>query len=217
VKLSTRITAALVALSAWTGLLLQFYDSARTLHSPLSALWVMALYFTITTNVLVAVAFTATALEHVLHPRLVAAVLLAIELVGVVYHLLLRNVPIVGGPAAHVANVFLHTSTPLLVLFFWMACAPKGQLRWMDAILWPLYPLVYLAYALVRGQHTGVYPYPFIDVTKIGMAASLRNSAWITAAFLVVSLLLILADRAYGRKLSAITAAGRSSRADARG
>ena len=191
----TRLLAAITALSAWLGLGLQFYDSMQRLHNPLAAVWVLAIYFTVITNFIVALAFTATMLERHLHPRLLGGVVLAMTLVGGVYHLLLRNVPIIGGPAAHYANFFFHTTTPILVVLFWVACTPKGRLHWIDAAWWPLYPLAYLVYALIRGSYTHIYPYFFIDVSKIGMADSLRNAAGITFAFVVVSLVLIAIDR----------------------
>ncbi len=57
---------------------------------------------------------------------------------------------------------------PLLVPLFWLAFDPKGHLRRHDPLLWLLLPLAYYAYGLTRGALEGRYPYPFMDVARIG-------------------------------------------------
>lgn len=45
---------------------------------------------------------------------------------------------------------------------------PKGHLRFRHIGAWVIYPLVYFAYALLRGDLLGQYQYPFIDVSTLG-------------------------------------------------
>ena len=53
--------AALIALTAWVGLAVQFAAVLGRTASPAAALWVMLAYFTVTTNLLIAVLFTGVA------------------------------------------------------------------------------------------------------------------------------------------------------------
>jgi hypothetical protein len=66
--------------------------------------------------------------------------------------------------------------------------------------MWLLFPATYLGYALVRGSFEGRYPYPFIDIGKIGLERALSNSAAIGAAFVFGGYLLVFVDRRLGSK-----------------
>lgn len=50
-------------------------------------------------------------------------------------------------------------------------------------LAWCIYPLIYIAYALARGQLLGSYPYHFIDVTSLGYSKVLLNSLGLLAVF----------------------------------
>jgi hypothetical protein len=190
-----RIASLIVALSAWAGLGLQFVDSMQlTQNNALAALWAMLMYFTILTNLLVAVAFTAVALGFAVAPWMLGGVMLAIVLVGVIYALLLSDIPIGNTRTSALANTLVHRVTPVLVPLYWIAYVPKGHLQWHDAVYWAAYPIAYLGYVLVRGSFTGRYPYPFIHVADIGWTTTLRNAAAIALCFIVTSFLLIGID-----------------------
>ena len=57
------------------------------------------------------------------------------------------------------------------------------------------FPLTYFLYAIVRGEIDGRYPYPFMDVTKLGLARALLNGLVIGAAFIPTGLAVVWADR----------------------
>ncbi len=192
----TRIVSTIVALSAWAGLVLQFVDSLQlTGNDAIAALWAMLMYFTILTNLLVAVAFTAVALGYAVAPWVLGGTMLSIVLVGAIYALLLSDIPIGNTPTSALANNLVHRITPVLVVLFWIACIPKGTLQWHDAIYWAAYPIAYLGYILLRGHFSQHYPYPFIHVAEIGWATTLRNSAGIAIAFITTSIILIGIDQ----------------------
>jgi hypothetical protein len=192
----TRTAAAIIALAAWAGLILQFLDSLQLANNrPIAAAWFMLEYFTITTNILVAIAFTVVAFGYPIAPRVLGAIMLSIVLVGVIYALLLSDLPIGNAPTSALANTLVHRVTPILVPLFWIAFVPKGQLQWQDALWWAAYPIAYLGYALVRGHFTQHYPYPFINVASIGWSATFTNAAGIAAAFIAASCILIGIDR----------------------
>ena len=93
------------------------------------------------------------------------------------------------------ADLFLHGVTPALVVLFWLACVPRGGLRPRDVGPWAAAPLLYFAYALARGAADGIYPYPFLDVPRIGWAATALDAALIAVGFLTAGCGLVWIDR----------------------
>lgn len=86
-------------------------------------------------------------------------------------------------------NRCVHYLSPLLTLLGWLLFAQKSGLSYGDAALWLLFPLAYLAFALVRA-HIGPpfypdgprYPYAFMDFDKLGPKRALTNCALMFAA-----------------------------------
>lgn len=181
-----RLFAGLIALAAWSGIAINFHSVASGAASWAGALWMLMRYFTITTNLLVAIVFTGIALRRAAFEssRLLGGTLLNILLVAIVYALLLRGLHHPKGDS-DLANTLMHQATPAMVTVFWFAFVRKGMFRWRDPLLWALYPLVYFLYALVRGAIEGRYPYPFINVVQIGWPRTLENAAMIAVAFII--------------------------------
>ncbi len=119
--------------------------------------------------------------------------MLAILLVGAIYALLLHGTSELSGGSA-VANVLLHMVTPILVPLFWVLFTPKGELTWRHPLLWAIYPLAYLVYAFVRGGATNRYPYPFINVLRLGWPQTALNSIVIAVAFLLSGFAIVWID-----------------------
>ncbi|MDQ2840407.1 MAG: Pr6Pr family membrane protein [Acidobacteriota bacterium] len=186
-------------------LAVQFFVLYSVKGSVMASLGIMIVYFTITTNVLVAVLFMGFAAGFLPFGRssAVAGTALSILLVGVVYHLLLRGLLELSGGSA-VSNVLLHQVTPVVVPVFWLLFLPKGRLRWIDPVIWAIYPLAYLAYAVVWGCAHGRYPYPFLDVGELGWERVGLNSLVIAAGFLIAAWGLVMADRWLGRHKGAL-------------
>jgi hypothetical protein len=61
----------------------------------------------------------------------------------------------------------------------------EGSIKRTDPLLWAIYSIAYLIYALLRGSMDGKYPYPFIDVDRLGGFRILVNSAAIGIGFLL--------------------------------
>ncbi|MDQ3074296.1 MAG: Pr6Pr family membrane protein [Pseudomonadota bacterium] len=196
-----RIFAALIALVAWVALAVQYRATLGLADSVPQALWVLLRYFTVMTNLLVAVVMTGIALDRPRFgaPILLGFVTLSILLVGIVYMTLLRGMLELSGGAL-LADALLHKCVPLLVPSFWLAFAPKGQLGWRDPWWWSLYPCAYFAYALMRGSAEGAYAYPFIDLGTLGPARVAINAAAIAAAFLAAGFGFVALDRALARR-----------------
>ena len=197
-----RLAAALVALAAWSGLAIQFAATLGITGSAGKALFVILRYFTILTNLLVALVMTGLALGRRVSPFVLGGTAIAILLVGIVYMLLLRGLVELSGGAV-LADTMLHKIVPPLVAAYWLAFASKGGLRWIDPALWSLYPLAYLGYALVRGAYEGRYAYPFIDVAALGPTRTAINCLAIAAGFIIAGLLMVALDQLLARRRGA--------------
>ena len=187
-----RIFASIIAIIGWSALVIQFWlmvtgPSVRTVGFTESIVRYFS-YFTILSNIIVAV--TATAVAFL--PRLTffqghsvqAAAAVYITIVGIVYSLFLRTVwPSVS--LAAVADHALHDVVPIAYVVYWLVFAPKSLIAWADPIKWLSFPLVYILYSLIRGALVNWYPYWFVDISQIGYASGLLNTAFVLAGFIV--------------------------------
>ncbi len=161
------------------------------------ALCVLAGYFTILSNLFVALIATAAAIRpasRLASPMLRGCATTAIVLVGLGYHLLLRDIWDPQG-WQWVADNLLHYAVPIVALAHWLWCPPQRPLAKRAPLLWALYPAAYLAYAWIRGEWTGVYPYPFIDAPALGYPRVFANAVGLMLVFLATGALLRLAAR----------------------
>lgn len=155
-------------------------------------------YFTIQSNLLVAVAATSLALGPERDGGLWRVVrldaLVGISVTGVVYATVLAPTTDLDG-WDRVADAGLHYASPLLVVVGWLLYGPRPRIDGRT-VAWALvWPIAWFAYTLLHGAASGWYPYPFIDVTAQGYAVSLRNAALVTALLLGVALAYRSGDR----------------------
>ncbi len=187
------LAAALVAIVCWAGLAVQFSATYGNQHDLAATLWILARFFTILTNLLLAVTMTAVAVGRRVSPFILGGVTLAILLVGVVYATLLAGLHHLSG-AALVADILLHKVSPVSMALWWLLFAPKKALKWNAPVQWAAYPLAYFAYALARGHFDRHYPYPFMDVGKLGWTQTLVNAGGIAMAFIISGFALVWID-----------------------
>ncbi len=201
---------AVAATLGWAGLSIQMYlifHSRWTLGASLiGGLMSFFSYFTVLSNTLVATVLTcewtsreSAARRWFLQPWVSSAIAVSIAVVSLAYNLLLRHLWHPEG-WQWLADELLHDIVPLLFLGYWWRCVPKGTLRVWHIALWVIYPLLYFAYALLRGHLLAVYPYPFIDVDKLGYPQVFINAGGLLAGFVVIALLLIGLDRWLGSR-----------------
>lgn len=196
-----RAWSAIIALVAWSGVILQFIRVSIRLGSMAGALGWLSLFFTTISNLTVAIVYSLIALGLVRfrHPLLIAGLALTMLLVGAVFEILLRPHMDLHGLKL-LNNAILHDIVPILCVAAWLMLADKGLLRWRDPWIIALFPIAYLLYALVRGAIGGLYPYPFLDPVRIGWAGVLGAVAGISVAFLAIGHLMILLDRTLARR-----------------
>lgn len=153
-------------------------------------------YFTILTNGIVALYFTGLLLPVDRRPRLLnapgtaTAITVYITVVGLIYQVVLRPLWHPEGWQWWV-NESLHSLIPVAVIVFWFGYGRQPLLPYSKIIPWLLYPLLYLIFILIRGSFSRFYPYPFVDVTLLGMTKVLLNSGLLCLLFVLISALYI--------------------------
>jgi len=158
-------------------------------------------FFTILTNTIV---FLCTALllfggrcnmnSFFRKSTTITAITVYILIVGIVFNLLLRQIVDLKGHHLIVSEIF-HTVVPALFLFYWLFFVSSEKINFKVILSWLVYPIIYIIYTLLHGILTNFYPYPFIDVTKVGFKTALVNGFFVLLAFVVLSVILIFISK----------------------
>ena len=154
-------------------------------------------YFTIESNLLVVIAATMLALAPARDGRLFRVLrldaLFGITITGVVYAVLLAPLHDPHGIAAY-TNAALHYVAPIMSVLGWLLFGPRPRIDESTLLLALIWPALYIAYTLAHGAAGDWYPYPFIDVTKLGYATALRNGVGMVVLMAGVSSLYRVGD-----------------------
>ena len=196
---------AVAAVLGWAGLSIQlyliFYSRWTLAASLLGGLVSFFSYFTVLSNTLVATVLTceltsreSAARRWFLQPWVSSGIAVSIAVVGLGYNVMLRHLWHPQG-WQWLADELMHDVMPLLFLAYWWCCVPKGTLRLRHIAVWVIYPVMYFAYSLWRGHLLAVYPYPFIDVEKLGYPQVFVNAGGLLMGFIFIALVLIGLDR----------------------
>ena len=196
---------AAAALAGWAGLAIQqyliFYSRWESGASLLGGLINFFSFFTVLTNTLAVVVLSyarvsrdCPAKRFFLAPGISSGIAVSILVVGLAYNLLLRHLWQPEG-FQFIADELLHDVMPVLFFIYWWRCVPKGDLRLKHIGGWVIYPLVYFAYALLRGDLLGLYQYPFIDVGTLGYPQVFVNAGGILLGFVVIALAVVGLDK----------------------
>jgi len=179
-----------IALVAWTTIITQLSITTELLSNFFS-------YFTVLSNILVALCVTflffpaTTSLGSFFKKTSVqTAIALYIFIVALVYNTVLLWLFDFKGLQFVVDN-FLHVVVPLLFVLYWCFFTPKEKLTWKDGLLWLIFPTLYLVYSMIRGSITHWYPYPFLNVDKLGAGTVAVNVTFMVLAFSTSAFLLI--------------------------
>ena len=201
-SLPTLIYVAITVIIVWAALILQFNISLLLFEGNyLETAKLFLSFFTITTNIIVAVCFTMILLfpqgkagNFFSKPATLTAITVYIVVVGIIYNFLLRGLLSPTG-WARVADELLHVVSPILVLIFWLFATDKSKLAYKDAIIWLFYPLLYVVFIIIRGYFIHQYPYPFINVEELGYPKAILNTIFIIIFFYVLSVIMVYIGR----------------------
>lgn len=195
-----------VAVVAWAALLLQLVlvlQGGRVLDEVdppgLGArIYRFFAYFTIQSNILVAVVSTVLARDPSLDRpawRVVRlAALVGITVTGLVHFVLLRPLLDLTG-ADWFCDKLLHMVVPVLGIAAWFWAGPRPRVTWRDAAYTLVWPLLWLAWTLVAQEVDGWVPYPFLDPDEDGWGAVVVVSIGVTVLFVGLLALARALDR----------------------
>ncbi|HLK27526.1 MAG TPA: Pr6Pr family membrane protein [Puia sp.] len=198
-----------IAVIAWAGVVLQFYivtgNWAGLGLSPIEGTIRFSSYFTILTNIIVALSLTIALLKPQTRFGIFfrsnsnqTAIAMYIFVVGLVYNLILRKLWAPEGLQLIVDNI-LHSIVPLLYVIYWLVYIPKQKMQWSKAVSWLLYPALYFAWVLIFGFITRFYPYPFIDVNVLGYPKMFMHAGILLIVFLILGFAAIAIKKVAGK------------------
>lgn len=154
--------------------------------------------FTILSNIIVLVTAILLVIRPLRDGRLWRVVrldaLLSIVITGVVYAVVLApQVNLTGW--AFVITVGFHYLSPWLTLAAWLLFGPRPRFTW-STVAWAfVWPTAWVLYTFIHGSISGWFPYPFLDVTKLGFPGAALNSLMVLVVAIVFAVLLKLVDR----------------------
>ena len=137
-------------------------------------------------------------------PRFGGAVMQAITVTMLIYLVVLLPQSEPGYVPFTLTDTLVHVVTPVLLILDWALFSPKGRFRGWDPLLWAALPYLYLLFAFGFGALGGEFspgksfPYPFMDITSLGLSGVAIWIAALTVALIAVGYLYVLADRILG-------------------
>jgi hypothetical protein len=156
-------------------------------------------FFTIEANLIAVVILilSALALTRGKESRLVAmlrgANTMNMIVVGVVFTLLLSGIKDAEFTAVPWDNSVLHYIMPIVVVLDWFIDIPKVRFTFKQALVWLIFPTVYVIYSLTRGHFVHWYPYPFLSpsehgylgvaTTSMALVLGATGLVWVLARF----------------------------------
>ena len=158
-------------------------------------------FFTILTNILVALYFTSripkfdkVSFGQLSRKGALTALTVFILVVGLVYQIILRNTWHPTG-FQRIIDELLHSVIPLFVLIYWFLFADSAEIKFQNCKNWLWFPIIYFVYVIIRGHFSNFYPYPFINISEIGYFRVFINFLIVSAFFLLVMGILIFGGR----------------------
>ena len=190
-----RLLAAVLAIIGWSAMAIDFhYVAAR--HHPVRIAHVIVTFlsfFTIISNLLVAIILTASALRPPERrsrlESLAAPAVVYILVTGVIYTLLLRqsHTTLMGW----MDDAALHVVIPVGYPLFWLMMMPRRRLARRDAFVWLLLPLLFAVASIVRGEMTGECTYFFLNPHSLGYVRVVLAVALLSVMFLVFGFIVV--------------------------
>lgn len=175
----------------WPGAPMRFLDSLS--------------YFTIWSNIVVAVSTTLLALQPTVDTFWRRALrlcgLMMITITAIVYAVLLAPTTVVSG-WSHITNPLTHIVAPAVTVVVWLIWGPRGWIGWRTLPASLVIPVAWVIYMLVRGAIGGTYPYAFVNAGTRGYLAVFTTVAAIFAFGLLIGGVFGVIDRLLTRRHS---------------
>jgi hypothetical protein len=167
------------------------------------ALGAFFIYYTILTNIALVLVYVSELTEWRwlelfrkldVTGMMVANMLLVMSFV----HFFLRGLTQLNGLFL-ACDIALHYVTPIIYIVWWLVGVRHGPLvaRRVPVMLAPTF--IYFLIAMARGAWTHEYPYPILNVVKLGYGHVLLNAVAMTLALGCLMLVVIGVDEVLGR------------------
>jgi len=151
-------------------------------------------YFTIQSNLLVAVYFALTVSgkfeDSDFFKRFFGSVFLSIFVTGIVFAGYLEWTYVSPG-LYKIGSALLHYISPILVTMYLLQSKEDYSFEYKDIKVWLIYPVSYLVYLIIQGVITNDYLYPFFDVPTIGVLGLVISTFFLVLFFFGMSILLV--------------------------
>ncbi len=131
-------------------------------------------YFTVLSNILITFVFLVfgivgmrKALKIGIVKLLYGPAVLYMSITGVVFWTILHG----GADHAQLlpwVNIVLHGITPIAAFLGWVLFSQRAMVSYSNAYKWLSFPLLFVAYTLLRGFVINWYPYAILNPTKAG-------------------------------------------------
>lgn len=159
-------------------------------------------YFTIVSNIVVAVTMTMLWRDPARNTRIMRVLrldaIMMITVTGIVYFIMLR--PLAKNEGLQVyTDLLLHQIVPALTVLVFIAVGPRRLFGLRDIPAAFIIPLGWAGYCIVRGAFIGAYPYPFINVAKHGYITVGINLVAIVIFGVIIGLIALGIDRLLSR------------------
>jgi len=174
-------------------LALQIYISLTLKETaPLFSLLKLSTFFTVVSNTLLTIYFLVIAiskdrLKWRSRIGIATALVSYMTLVAIVFQVLLSAVWKPTGLQWWVGQ-FFHVLNPAFFIFYWGFFVPKKDIQWRQVPIWLSVPTIYYAYVLLLGSFSVGYPYPFLNVEKLGIAQVLLNGIGLLITISMIAL-----------------------------
>jgi hypothetical protein len=153
-------------------------------------------YFTIQSNVIVAVVFFIAVVvaarrkqgKRLQFARGAATVYIAIT--GLVFNTLLVQASLAGSFDLQWASDIMHKIIPVYAVLDWLLFSDRAKLGMRAVLGFLVYPLVWLVVVLIRGATDGWVPYPFLN-PSLGYGVVAAYCVGIAVAFALVGVLVV--------------------------
>ncbi|MES2429731.1 MAG: Pr6Pr family membrane protein [Bacteroidota bacterium] len=200
---ASKVFLVIMAIAGWFALIAQLYINLTSGVAAMGELIIRYFsYFTILTNLIVAICCTSLLIgnkDFFAKQNTITPIAVYILVVGIVYNVILRFLWQPQG-LQRIVDELLHSVIPLLFFLYWWLFVKKNELKYGNIPKWLIYPFIYSIFILIRGSISGFYPYPFIDMDKIGLNKTLINVVLLTAGFFFLSLVFVALGKFMSRK-----------------
>jgi hypothetical protein len=145
-------------------------------------------FFTIQSNIVgVAALFLLVLVPRARRTPLVdgarSAAVLYMAITGVVFAILLSGLQAELQTTVPWVDFVVHKLMPVVLVVDWLLDRPRHRLPRWTILAWLAYPAAWLTYTLIRGASVDWYPYPFVDVSRLGYDGVVARAAVLTLGF----------------------------------